>query len=152
MSIQSFSKDWPFRVDDIPNVGQRPRPLHHHLRHLHPGVLTGNIRNALTNREENVEDRHTCIQTKAAKFHTSLVMHHAISLPGILCAFPDPGWRWPEGTGQPNEIPDGKYYELVHHVARHLRQHMGSHCAKHRPPLYRPSKRIESKTVLHRTC
>ena len=41
IEFQSFPKDRPVRVHDLPNVGPGSRPLHHHLRHLYPGIFTG---------------------------------------------------------------------------------------------------------------
>ena len=41
IKFQSFPEDRPVRVHDIPNAGSGSRQIHHHLRHLHPRIFTG---------------------------------------------------------------------------------------------------------------
>ena len=43
IEFQSFPKDRPVRVHDLPHVGSGSCQIHYHLRHLHPGIFTGKI-------------------------------------------------------------------------------------------------------------
>ena len=137
MYFQGLSKDWSLRVDDLPNVGPGPRPLHHHLRDLYPGVLTGNVFKKYNKTGKKMQRQQKCLSS--------------ISLTGIFRALPVPGWRGPV-LWQPNEDRVGQHHAIVHHVARHLRQPVGTRCRQHRSPLHRSGEMVfVSKKVLDKT-